>query len=255
MPRISVIFPCRNEERRMNPQIFISWLRRYPDTRFLFVDDASSDGTAKLIRKIISDSPEHSASVLSLPENVGKAEAVRRGFLQLMEEAEGALLPPPDCIGFLDADLATPLEEIPALTQELLRGDCGIVIGSRVALFGRNIRRSPLRHYPGRIFATFASWTLDCVIYDTQCGAKFFRFSPDLRDLFDRPFLSTWCFDVELIARVKAKGSFCGQPFDRAIRELPLQTWVDQPGSKVRPLDFFRSLFELFRIRREVLKK
>jgi hypothetical protein len=120
-----------------------------------------------------------------------------------------------------------------------------------VQLLGRSIRRSSLRHYLGRLFATLASETLGLPIYDTQCGAKLFRAGPETRVLFAETFLTRWLFDVELVARlIESTGERGHARALEAIYELPLESWHDVGASKVRPLDFLRSGLDLLRIRR-----
>ena len=115
------------------------------------------------------------------------------------------------------------------------------VVGARVQLMGRVIDRKATRHYLGRVFATAASQTLGLPIYDTQCGAKLLRVDAVTSRLFDAPFVSGWIFDVELLARFLAT-----QPdAARRIYELPLETWTDIAGSKVKAADFLRSATEL----------
>ena len=105
---------------------------------------------------------------LILEKNYGKGEAVRRGLMQGLSKSYAYL-------GFADADLATPVTELARLYDVARAKDIAIVLGSRWLRIGARIERSGARHYLGRVFATFASQLLDLPIYDTQCGAKFFK--------------------------------------------------------------------------------
>jgi dolichyl-phosphate beta-glucosyltransferase len=129
------------------------------------------------------------------------------------------------------------------------RPELHAVLGSRVALLGRSIRRTHRRHYLGRVFATAASIVLDLVVYDTQCGAKLFRNSPAVREAFAAPFQSRWVFDVELLARLKRLHERGGLPdLKRSVAEHPLQAWCDVAGSKLSARDVLGAGFELARI-------
>jgi dolichyl-phosphate beta-glucosyltransferase len=122
-------------------------------------------------------------------------------------------------------------------------------MGARVQLLGRQIERSVLRHHMGRLAATAIAIALGLRVYDTQCGAKLFRSTPRLRGLLAEPFLTSWVFDVEILARfVRSLRGAPGSPAAERIYELPLRRWTDVPGSKVKPWDFVRSGAELFRI-------
>ena len=158
----------------------------------------------------------------------------------------------PRYVGFWDADLATPLAAIGDF-RALLDENPGVdlVLGSRVVLLGRRIERSPLRHYLGRVAATLIAFTLGLRIYDTQCGAKLFRATQGMRDLFGQPFIARWLFDVELVARmIRERGAETAA----SVLELPLAEWHDVPGSKVRPADYLAAAVDLIRIQRRVLK-
>jgi dolichyl-phosphate beta-glucosyltransferase len=122
-------------------------------------------------------------------------------------------------------------------------------MGSRVALLGRDIRRSTLRHFMGRVFATAASVVLRLPVYDTQCGAKLFRNSPNLVALLESPFRSRWVFDVEILARIVAASRSPGSPpAHQLIYEYPLDEWQDVHGTRLRPFDFLIAAIDLAEI-------
>jgi glycosyltransferase involved in cell wall biosynthesis len=243
-----IVVPCWNEERRLPAASFRAFLAAEPDVGFVFVDDGSTDGTREHLRSLEKAVPER-VQVLGLDENRGKAEAVRRGVLE-------ALASEPRFVGYWDADLATPLEVIPDLRRVLeTRPEREIVMAARVRLLGRRIRRSALRHYLGRLSATWIALALGLRVYDTQCGAKLFRNGPRLPELFREPFLSTWLFDVEILARRIAQGRASGGPPAReAVYEYPIPEWTDVIGSKLRPGAYLRAALDLVRIRRRYLR-
>ena len=232
--QLTLVVPCYNEEQRLDLEAFRSFDGGPDQTGFLFVDDGSRDGTRRLLQS-------HGFDILGLDRNVGKAEAVRRGIIEAI--ARGAEL-----VGFWDADLATPLSELPLFLDVMReRPAIEMVYGARVRLLGREISRDESRHYFGRIGATLISRTLGLAVYDTQCGAKLFRVNDTIRQVFATPFLSRWIFDVEILARfVKLRGR---DGAARAIYELPLRVWKDVKGSKLRSTDFLRALRDLWRIR------
>ena len=238
----TVVIPCYNEFERLSPEVFYEFLGNSSHLRFLFVNDGSRDQTLSRLEEMHAAFPDR-IRVLDNQPNRGKAESVRLGMLSVMEQDDSSFT------GFWDADLATPLEFIPKLLQQLLaKPDLQMAFGSRVRLMGRAIHRKAARHYAGRGFATAASASLGLPIYDTQCGAKLFRVTPDLGKVLATPFVSRWIFDVELIARfLSLHQGEADYPY-RSIYELPLDEWKDVDGSKVSSLDFFKSLLELIQI-------
>lgn len=236
-----VVVPCYNEEERLP----VDELRRFEldgvRIQYQFVNDGSTDRTLRLLKSLRQEDPQR-FFVLDLERNSGKAEAVRRGILEAMDRQ-------PDLFGFWDADLSTPLSEIPSFLEVFAtRPEIEMVFAARVRLLGRSISRNPARHYFGRVGATLISSSLGLAVYDTQCGAKLFRTSDEMREIFAHPFISRWIFDVEIIARfVRQRGRDAAA---RAIYELPITVWHDVQGSKVKSTDFFRALNDLSKIRR-----
>ena len=242
-----LVVPCYNEAERLDAQAFRSFAATAPNVRLLFVNDGSTDGTAEVLEKLCRDEPKLDA--LHLQDNQGKAQAVRSGILAAIETNPGF-------VGFWDADLSTPLAELPAfLTVFEQHPDIEMVFGARVNLLGRSIRRKLTRHYIGRIFATVVATTLRLPVYDTQCGAKIFRVTEDLADLFREPFLSKWIFDVEIIARSIASRRGTDRPqVVEIIYELPLTNWYDVDGSKLRLSDFAVVAGDFLRIYRKYVR-
>jgi len=243
-----IVVPCWNEERRLPVASFRAFLSAEPDVGFVFVDDGSTDGTREQLRSLEKAAPER-VHVLGLDQNGGKAEAVRRGVLE-------ALSGEPRFVGYWDADLATPLDVIPAFRRVLeTRPEREIVMAARVHLLGRKIQRGAFRHYLGRASATVIAIALDLRVYDTQCGAKLFRNGSQLSALFRERFLSTWLFDVEILARRIAQGRASGRPTVReVVYEYPIPEWTDVSGSKLRPGAYLRAALDLIRIRHRYLR-
>lgn len=241
-----LVVPCYNEAQRLDVEAFRAYASTASCTRFLMVDDGSTDNTRRLLDELAAFDREH-FHVLTLDRNRGKAEAVRRGMLQACQGH-------PAYVGFWDADLSTPLDEIAGF-REVLDRNPGIrmVFGARVNLLGRSVRRNLLRHYIGRAFATVVATLLRLPIYDTQCGAKLFRADDELQTVLAEPFISKWIFDVEIIARyAKARGDSAAMR--QIIFEIPLMSWYDVQGSKIRMRDFFVVLSDLARIFRRYLR-
>lgn len=231
---LTVVVPCFNEAERLSISDFRSALENYPFLHLVFVDDGSSDKTTEVLTNKFRS--HHRVRILTLPKNQGKGEAVRQGLLHSsMSQHQSA--------GFLDADLSTPFSELVRLNSILMSSDFRAVIGSRVGLMGRQVSRSFGRHYLGRVFATIAAITTKIDAYDTQCGAKVFRLDKQFESLLSKPFISRWCYDIELLIRLS-------QLRKNSILEEPLQEWSEHAGSKLTLWGKFLSLADLYRIKR-----
>lgn len=224
IPGVEIVMPCFNEARRLDIPALLLALATTPGLRLVCVDDGSTDGTLAMLHGLRDAAPER-VRVLALHRNQGKAEAVRQGLLTACTGPGAAAL-----VGYWDADLATPMDAVEDFRRVMTRlPDIQVVFGSRRALLGHRINRTPMRRAVSRICATLARAAIGLSVGDTQCGAKLLRNSAPLRQALARPFDSGWLFDVELFARL------CQQlPRPReAFFELPLAQWNEVPGSKV----------------------
>lgn len=235
LPRTLLIVPCYNESERLQLEEFA---KLPPWVSVLFADDGSVDKTKEILLSFCARLPER-FFLFSAAENSGKAGVIHAAYEYARSQSWfGAY----EWIGFWDADLATPLAEVRnfLIYRQEFTPLAQALFGSRVNRYGAKVRRRPLRHYLSRLFVTATDLWLGIRCYDSQCGAKLFH-----RNVVDaalgKAFVSKWVFDLEIILRLGAE----------QIVEVPVQSWRDVPGSKVRlGRDAWRLLGDLWRIRR-----
>ncbi len=235
---IGIVIPCYNEEQNFLHTRYRSFLETNSNTVICFVNDGSTDHTLNILTNLGKEFANH-VVILNLKTNSGKAEAVRQGIHHLNN------LHSLNKIGFIDADLAVSLEEsiqIAALIQDPIV----MAFGSRISKVGSHIDRQFHRFIIGRFIATIISNILDLKVYDTQCGCKFFSLE-ESKELFKKPFITKWLFDVELFFRMQK--SYGKQDYQYKMYEAPLKRWVDRGDSKVKFSYGFKVFFDLLSIR------
>ena len=226
---LTLVVPCFNEARRLPVEEFARFVEAQPQVRICFVDDGSGDGTRAALERLCARRPQ-SMELVALPENMGKAEAVRAGVLRVLDGANGRGRG--RFVGFWDADLATPLETCLRFLDVLESDErIGCVFGSRAPRLGARVERKPLRHVVGRAAAFVIRCYLGAAVFDTQCGAKIFR-RGEAAELFAEPFVSRWLFDVEIFKRMMLLHS--KEQMAVRAREVPLSKWRDVAGSKLK---------------------
>ena len=234
--KVTIIIPFYNEVKRLNYEGFIEIFNSFSQYNFLLVDDGSSDKTIAVLEEFKSEFS--SIEVSKLTENVGKAEAIRSAVLSISDA---------NFISYYDADLATPFSELDKLIQFSIQNpNYKMVMGARIKLIGNGVKRSLKRHYFGRIFATIVSqFVLKVAVYDTQCGAKVIDYQI-AKQIFEKPFISKWLFDVELLKRLQRINNL-----REIVKEIPLEKWEEIGNSKIKVGDFLRIPFQLFQIYRK----
>jgi glycosyltransferase involved in cell wall biosynthesis len=236
----AIIVPCYNEAKRLQVSKFVSFAQRNPEYTICFVNDGSKDNTLQIITDLQNSNPE-SIVAIDMPQNGGKANAVRYGMLYAAKNLSDV-----EFIGFLDADLATSLEEMRKIGTFIQRNDYfQLVVGSRIVRMGANIQRFGFRKIASKVIQQFIALILQLRFQDTQCGAKMFN-KEMVELLFSEEFKTDWLFDVEVFLRVrKAFGKVYAQ---NHIYEFPLQSWVNAEGSKVTMKEILRTPFMLMKI-------
>jgi dolichyl-phosphate beta-glucosyltransferase len=235
--KLAIVIPCYNEADRLPIFQFERFLPSHPNVSVFFVNDGSND-TTEAVLSTLKNRFTHQIEILNLEQNQGKANAVFRGMQWVLEKNHYPK------VAYLDADLATSLEECLRLSKSV-KEKIVLAFGSRILKLDNQIKRKWYRFILGRLVATAISWSLKLSIYDSQCGCKIFE-SSTAKKVFDQAFISKWLFDVEIFFRmIRLYGK---NEIQNHLREIPLKKWVDTPDSRVSPLYFFKLWWDLFKI-------
>lgn len=236
-PRISVVIPVYNESHRIERTLDEVWaFFRDRDAEIIFVDDGSSDKTVQAIEQFSAKNP--GVRVLA-EKHRGKAATVLSG----MESAQGQI------VGFMDADLATPLDTW-NICEEAIQNGSGVAIASREGIGSARVDEPWHRHMMGRVFNWLVQLLLLPGIEDTQCGFKVFS-REALDDILPRQQLyanagevrtpRVTAFDVELL--------YIARKHQHEIAVIPI-TWQYGAHSKVNPVvDTVHNFFDVLRVK------
>ncbi len=208
---LEIVIPSYNEEQRLPETVrrTVSYLEGRPwRSAVVVVDNDSVDHTAA-----VSAASEHvPVTVIGCAER-GKGAAVRRGLYTSQSTV----------VGYMDADLATPVETLDEVMQRLDAG-ADIVTGTRYGPDARfELAREPLRRLGGSAFRALVRSVLPDIT-DTQCGFTFFR-GEVARELADAAKITGFAFDVELLLQADRHG--------RRIEEIPVH-WTPKDGSRFK---------------------
>lgn len=209
--RLDLVIPAHNEQARIDKT-----LRAYRsaashfDLRFLVALDSCSDGTERLVAAHAAEDPR--VRSLSFPK-LGKGGVLREAF----RHCDGEL------IGFVDADGATPPQELFRLADVALRAD-GAIASRRHPASVTPTPRALKRRASSAAFAALTRRLFRLPYRDTQCGAKVIH-GQVLHRLLPMLVARDFLFDVDLLVAARRLGY--------RILEVP-SIWIDQEGSKVR---------------------
>ena len=233
-PSLSIIIPAYNEAARLGRTLrtIFDYLRAQAvESEVIVVDDGSTDETIQVAEQSLDASGSMSARVIPVRPNRGKGHAVFTGLLAA--RAPVAL--------FTDADLSTPITELPKLVEPIERGQYDLTFGSRAldrSLIG--VHQPWRREQGGRVFNLIVRMATGLPFWDTQCGFKAFRLSV-CRPIIEAATIERFGFDVELLYVADKAGL--------RLQEIPVR-WDHNEGSKVNVMrDSLRMFEEVRRIR------
>jgi dolichyl-phosphate beta-glucosyltransferase len=234
-PRLSLVVPSFDEEHRIGASLkrIGEFLAEQDFTsEVIVVDDGSKEPGLRANEEALAALPEGiEGRLIKHDLNRGKGAAVRSGCLA----AAG------DYVAFIDADLATPPEDLLLLLKELGAG-AEVAIGVRRQEDGSDMRarRSLPRRAAGALFAFVMRTLLLPGISDSQCPLKAFRRQAAQR-LFRLQRIDTWSFDAEVL--------YLAHRLGLRIAKAPVR-WHAVAGSHLRlNLKSAMELWNLFRIR------
>ncbi len=227
-PDLSIVIPAFNEAERLPHTL--ARVRAYLDARgrpyeIVLADDGSVDDTLARARQ--AGGP--TLVVTRSERNRGKGHAVRQGML--LATGLRRLM--------TDADLSTPIEELPRLEQALEAGH-DVAIGSRAVRGARvEVRQGGFREGAGRVFNQLVRLLALPGVHDTQCGFKLFS-ARAASAAFERARLDGFGFDVEALFLARRAGL--------RIAEVPV-VWRNDVATRVSLLKGAAGFVDIARVR------
>ena len=166
MPKLSVIIPAYNEEKRLPPTLSSVWSylqQRGEPFEILVVDDGSVDHTIDIVQEF--GKHHDNVRLISYAPNQGKGYAVRTGMLS----------PDGDFLLIDDADGSSPISEVEKLESAIARAADLAIASRNMPEAGTQVQTLSYRKHMGNTFNLIVQLLLLPGIRDTQCGFKLFK--------------------------------------------------------------------------------
>jgi len=238
-PTLSIIIPAYEEQDRLGGSVrkILAYIESEKlAAELIIVDDGSKDRTAEIAEKACADFPEIAAKVIRYEKNRGKGFAVKTG----LEAANG------DIALFSDADLSTPITELPKLVKPIQNGEYDVTFGSRAldrTLIG--VHQPWRREQGGKVFNFIVRMLTGLPFWDTQCGFKAFNMRA-FRPLLEVMKIERFGFDVEFL--------YVADLHNLKLQEIPVR-WDHDERTKVSVFRDSQRMFNEVRLIRKNAKK
>ncbi len=212
-PDVEIVIPVHNERTALESSVRM--LHGFLSVTFPFswqitvVDNASTDGTLQLARRLMYELPEVQAT--HLPEK-GRGRALRVAWSASRAEV----------VAYMDVDLSTDLAALLPLVAPLMSAHSDVAIGTRLHPAAR-VTRSAKRELISRGYNRLLRLALRARFSDAQCGFKALR-TQAAHELLPLVADQGWFFDTELLVLAQRRGL--------RIHELPVD-WVEDSDSRV----------------------
>ena len=193
-PDLSLVLACYNEENIITDSIgeifkVLDALRLTSEV--IFVDDASHDGTGRIIDRIVIENSNRDIRKIAHVDNVGRGGAVSDGI----RAARGRF------VGFIDLDLEVkPSYILPCLVALEQGNDVATAFRVYRAQLG-----SLHRHVMSLVYGRLVRWHTAVPIMDTETGFKFFR-RDRILPVLDKVHDQGWFWDTEIMVQAHLAG-------------------------------------------------
>ncbi|HLA95509.1 MAG TPA: dolichyl-phosphate beta-glucosyltransferase [Pyrinomonadaceae bacterium] len=236
---LSIVVPAFEEEERLGGSIrkILGYIEAGNlNAELIVVDDGSGDDTKRIAEEACAETPNVRSKIIRYEQNRGKGYAVKTGLLAA--ESDIAL--------FSDADLSTPIEDLPKLIDPIVADESDVTFGSRALDRSLISTHQPwIREQGGRVINLVIKTMSGLPFIDTQCGFKAFNMKK-FRPLLDVMKIDRFGFDVEFLYVANYHGL--------RLKEIPVR-WANVEGSKVSVFRDTRRMFtELAQIRKHARK-
>ncbi|HCV41988.1 MAG TPA: dolichyl-phosphate beta-D-mannosyltransferase [Bacteroidetes bacterium] len=230
MAKSLVIVPTYNEAENIT-QLLPAVLGQAPNIDMLIVDDNSPDGTAGLVRDMMSvDARIH---LLERPQKMGLGTAYVMGFKYAIENRY-------DYVFEMDADFSHSPKEIPNFLKKIQ--ECDLVLGSRY-IHGVRVLNWPMRRlllsFSANVYTQFIT---GLPVRDATGGFKCFR--REVLEAIDLEKVKSngYAFQIEMSFKVWKKGF--------RIAEIPIIFLDRRSGvSKMSRKIVYEAVFMLWTLR------
>lgn len=219
-PKLEIIFPVYNEERRLEAGITrtLGYLESIGarDYVLTIADNCSTDSTSEIAQSLVRlYAPVRYSHIPQKGVGIAVRTAIERSSASI--------------VGYMDIDLATSLRHVQEVI-DLFEGDktLQIVNGSRWANGYLSSGRSLNRILSSIGLTRLLKQRLGMRASDAICGFKFFHRSTALALIEESDQSDNgWFFIVEMLIRAERNGY--------RIKELPVE-WIDDGNSSVKTI-------------------
>ena len=214
MATVDVVIPVYNEEHVLADSVarVLGFLAAHPEHewRIVVADNASIDKTLDVAKRLEAEHPGKVAA-LHIPVK-GRGIALRVAWLTS----------PADVCCYMDVDLSTDLQHLPALIDPLAANDADVSYGTRLHAQSQT-NRGFKREFISRSYVFILRTLAGLKVTDAQCGFKGIRrdaahaLVPLVKD-------TRWFFDSELLLIAQKNGY--------RLREVPVK-WDEDTDTRV----------------------